>query len=97
MADWLAGVDLLDPEAVAAAARPVMAAMTNPNGLDRAEACYGKWLKVWDVLPQIVAMKNEPTVAYQIWQRRTLDALQAVGLDLMDGDDWRESATGVSG
>lgn len=86
MADWLAGVDLLDPEAVARAARPVMAAMTNPNGLDRANAARVAWLA--DVPDMDFADLCELELA-------VTNALERVGLDLMDGDDWRESATGV--
>jgi len=88
MPDWLAGVDLLDPEAVGAAARPVMARMSNPNGLDRAESCYQDWLAIgegWAYL-ELPGLKQ-----------RTRNALEAIGVDLMDSDDWRESATGVRG
>lgn len=89
MADWLAGVDLLDPEAVAAAARPVMAAMTNPNGLDRAAAVSFQWeLATWHD-DEIQAMDGDD---WQAMISRTFDALEAVGLDLMDGRDWRKSA-----
>ena len=89
MAEWLDGVDLLDPEAVAAAARPVMAAMTNPNGLDRAAAVSFQWeLTTWHD-DEIQAMDGDD---WQAMISRTFDALEAVGLDLMDGRDWRKSA-----
>jgi hypothetical protein len=89
VAEWLDGVDLLDPEAVAAAARPVMAAMTNPNGLDRAQAVYEQW----DAAVTAVYWL-EPADFAELRADR-LNALEAVGLDLMDGKDWCESATGV--
>jgi hypothetical protein len=89
VADWLAGVDLLDPGAVAAAARPVMAAMTNPNGLDRAESCWLDWLV--EVVPQCGTDRmSDP--AWSHLKSSTTNALEAVGLDLMDGRDWRKSA-----
>jgi len=88
VAEWLDGVDLLDPEAVAAAARPVMAAMTNPNGLDRAHACLLGW---WAVLPPEV-MERDDWRTLAVGMR---DRLDLVGLDLMGWKDWCESATGV--
>ena len=92
MADWLAGVDLLDPGAVAAAARPVMAAMTNPNGLDRAESCYQDWLLAYYAHDEWKQGECEQT-----WTRRwhAQACIEHEGLDLMDGKDWCESATGV--
>lgn len=93
MADWLACVDLLDHEAMVAAATPVMAAMTNPNGLDRAQHCYELWRDAWHAAHPWIA-KAHPVAAGN-YMRTTSNALDAVGLDQMTGKDWRESATGV--
>lgn len=92
MADWLKGVDLLDPEAVAAAARPHMAKMTNPNGLDRAESCRLAWRQAAAARADELNLE-EDVLASLFWA--VTNALEAVGLDLMDGKDWCESATGV--
>lgn len=92
MAEWLEGVDLLDPEAVAVAARPVMAAMDNPNGLERAAVCCIKWCSA------VATVAGEHDLTEPEWdalERRVGNALDLVGLDLMDGKDWCESATGV--